>query len=614
MRQLSDKRALIASTIGFLTWCWAFTQYDFPAGSPYVVLASQTAYGRFGVMFLQCSDSLLWFGCPFMLAWVILGAGKSDRGREKPASCQSAEEPSRRNELYVTAGMTSEKCSVKIPAGGLYCGLMAIGATGSGKTSSWVLPILRELLHTWADDTDRRIGGLVLGVKANLWRQVCGLMGQAGRQDQCLELGPDSQLSYNPLASNFDSIEKAWIVMDILEQVDGKGKEPFWRQASEGYITNIIEMLMLARGWATLRDVYRYSPGNQKIDEIFQEAQDKVDGKPVYWFTAAQYDHARKTLDKYGAVKVGDRWRVEGSVKLYRYMDNKKWLPALGTPEMKYEGGSSDAEAKERLESVKFWLEHELPSLSREMRASVRETFANRLRIFDKPEVWRRFCPAKDDPNLIPRFEDLIEQGILVGINFPPSKNHILSRIVGVMAKRDFQQAVLNRIKPEGKVERPVVFCSDEYQVFATAGDPDVYGQSREALLIPIVAFHSATSMQASIGDACEALLEHFRSKFFLSLADTRTVELAEKLCGKDWYWRQTINLGETGQRAVLSGGNKVMATKAGVSGSISRAQQLESRYQFREFTERPTGQCIALVFDGVRTHPPQVLELRQVA
>jgi hypothetical protein len=49
-----------------------------------------------------------------------------------------------------------------IPQRGLYTGVLARGAVGTGKTSACLYPYVSQLLRWRADDPDRRLGGLVL--------------------------------------------------------------------------------------------------------------------------------------------------------------------------------------------------------------------------------------------------------------------------------------------------------------------------------------------------------------------------------------------------------------------------------------------------------------------
>ena len=53
------------------------------------------------------------------------------------------------------------------------------------------------------------------------------------------------------------SYSLAYTVASLLNQLFGKGKEPFWQQAYTNLVRWIIELYrVLPGGWVTLRDVY----------------------------------------------------------------------------------------------------------------------------------------------------------------------------------------------------------------------------------------------------------------------------------------------------------------------------------------------------------------------
>ncbi len=92
---------------------------------------------------------------------------------------------------------------------------------------------------------------------------------------------------------------------------------------------------------------------------------------------------------------------------------------------------------------------------------------------------------APDDPHgiVLQPFEELIESGAVVGLNFPVALNPALAKTIGTMMKIDYQRAVMLRIPkmdthPEQHY-RPTVFICDEYQNFATVGADNPTGDER---------------------------------------------------------------------------------------------------------------------------------------
>jgi hypothetical protein len=59
---------------------------------------------------------------------------------------------------------------LSIPERGLYTGIASFGSIGSGKTYGLILPAMRQLFAYRANDSTRRLSGIVLEVKGDLCR------------------------------------------------------------------------------------------------------------------------------------------------------------------------------------------------------------------------------------------------------------------------------------------------------------------------------------------------------------------------------------------------------------------------------------------------------------
>ena len=73
-----------------------------------------------------------------------------------------------------------------------------------------------------------------------------------------MELSMDGKWQWNPLAAHWlDSYSLAYTVSSLLNQLFGKGKDPFWQQAYTNLVKWIIELYRIFPDrWVTLRDVY----------------------------------------------------------------------------------------------------------------------------------------------------------------------------------------------------------------------------------------------------------------------------------------------------------------------------------------------------------------------
>ena len=430
-----------------------------------------------------------------------------------------------------------------IPERGLYTGVAIFGAVGSGKTSACMNPFARQLLGWQAANPRMRAAALVLEVKGDFCHDIRQILVEAGREKDYIELGMEGRWQWNPLSAWWlDSYSLAYTVSSLLNQLFGKGKEPFWQQAYTNLVRWIIELYrVFPERWVTLQQVYRCA-----IDpELF----------------AAKIDEAEKLSDDLnkGTVFVPtDVWNAQ-LINLAEWV----WKDAPGGEEQQaaytrpmkakldelkiayrivWKPGPGD-EVRARVEAVKRWFVHDWQSLDNKVKSSIVEGVSVFLAMFDMPDVAKVFCPGapefSDDPQAIevqaqirritaakaaadrqeadekpnggagrnqpltsipsakeetikgaeqlPPLYELIEGGKVLALNMPAGVNPALARAVGVMLKNAWLQALLMRPakmkKKPSTYFRPAVFICDEYQAFASVGEDDPSGDEKSFAL-----------------------------------------------------------------------------------------------------------------------------------
>ena len=453
-----------------------------------------------------------------------------------------------------------------IPERGLYTGVAIFEAVGSGKTSACMNPFARQLLGWQAANPQKRAAALVLEVKGDFCHDIRQILTEAGREKDYIELGMKSRWQWNPLSAWWlDSYSLAYTVSSLLNQLFGKGKEPFWQQAYTNLVRWIIELhRVFPERWVTLQQVYRCA-----IDpELF----------------AAKIEEAEKLSDDLnkGTVFVSRDVFTAQPMNLAEWVwedaDDPKEKQAVYTHPMKakldelkiayrivWEPGPGD-ETRERVEAVKRWFVHDWQTLDNKVRSSIVEGVSVFLAMFDMPDVAKVFCPdapeVSDDPQAItlqaqlrriaaakedrqeddkkpaggagrnqplpsipsakeetikgaehlPPLYELIERGKVLALNMPAGSNPALARAVGVMLKNAWLQALLMRPakmkQSPGVYFRPAVFICDEYQAFASVGEDDPSGDeksfalTRQCRCIPIVATQSISSLHSVLGSS----------------------------------------------------------------------------------------------------------------
>lgn len=520
-----------------------------------------------------------------------------------------------------------------IPARGLFTGTIIIGAVGSGKTSCCMYPFADQLVGYRAADPKAKASGLVLEVKGDFCHKVREILRQRGRERDYIEISLDSEWAYNPLHNDLDGYALAYGIASLLNNLFGKGKEPFWQQAYTNLIKFIIILHKVGFGYVTLFDVYESAISSEVLERKIKESEQNILGKCFLGVSRELFQQHAPELAAIGfeADEVGQTYRVADSSQ------TREALQKLAIePTVQYDRppSSVDADRKEQLEAVKRWYNGDWKNLDKKLQTSIIEGISVFLSLFDdNPRVKRTFCPPVElyretqtpvlgRKPLLP-IATLLEQGKIVALNFPASMNPGLARAIGVMLKMDFQRAVLNRI-PQISAEpdrpwRPIVFICDEYQHFATVGENEPSGDekfftlSRQAKCVPIVATQSISSLKTTLpGDTWRTLLQTFRTKIFLSLSDDFSAKIASELCGQDEKWRVNYNIAESGHDSRVSYlTGKPLADKAHISTSKTYSQQRDYRFDMKTFTELKNAQSVTLAYDGLDPLPPMFCYLK---
>ncbi len=520
-----------------------------------------------------------------------------------------------------------------IPERGLYTGTIIIGAVGSGKTSCCMYPFTDQLLGYRAADPEAKPSGLVLEVKGDFCHKLREILSQRGREHDYIEISLDSEWAYNPLHNDLDGYALAYGIASLLNNLFGKGKEPFWQQAYTNLVKFIIILHKVGFGYVTLFDVYESAISSEVLERKMKEAEQNILGKCFLSVSRELFQQHAQELAAIGfdADETGQAYRVTDSSQV------KEALQKLAIkPTVQYDRrpSSVDQDRKEQLEAVKRWYNGDWKNLDKKLQTSIIEGISVFLSLFDdNPRVKRTFCPPielyreTDRPTSgrkpLPPLVTLLEQGKIIALNFPASMNPGLARAIGVMLKMDFQRAVLNRIpliaaKPD-KLWRPIIFICDEYQHFATVGENEPSGDekfftlSRQAKCVPIVATQSISSLKTTLpGETWRTLLQTFRTKIFLSLSDDFSAKIASELCGQDEKWRVNYNISESGHDSRVSYlTGKPLADKAHISTSKTYSQQRDYRFDMKTFAELRNAQSVTLAYDGLDPLPPMFCYLK---
>ena len=521
---------------------------------------------------------------------------------------------------------------LEIPERGLYTGVAVIGSIGSGKTQGVIIPAMRQLFAYRAKDAARKLSGIVLEVKGDLCRQLQKILVVCGRADDYVEVSLDGPIRYNPLNNSLDPYAQAFNIASVITAIWGKGKEPFWQQSYTDLVRYAILLHRIRDGYVTMVDIFRTVVSAGQLEDMLIKVGSRFSAVSYVGVSAEIYLRHAELLAAFG---------FELDRRTNQYV--APWSESLETMLVE----QTDAEARIytrkpydpvqriRWESVHYWYWEHWRFFRNEVKTSNIQGIAVFLSLFETdPDVKRVFCPPKElydgkpcaaDPHgrVLPPFDELIEDGKVVGLNFPVALNPALSKTIGTLMKVDYQRAVLLRI-PKMDVEpgrhfRPTVFICDEYQNFAAVGGDNPNGDerwlslSRQPKCIPIVATQSTSSLKDALpNEGVKTLLQALRSKVFLATSDPDTARFASELCGKADRTRISYTVSESSSNANvgwLSG--RTSSSKGSVSASKQYQRHREPLFEEKAFFELKNAQAIVAAFDGASPLPPTYCYLK---
>jgi hypothetical protein len=642
LRELVENRTVLSMALSLVTGVLLMKYLPFPASDDLLkMILLQKPYLFLGIKYTYCamlfSTPLIVYSMLFSFAYIFLiRADKELHMNPLPPYLR----PSTRSNLFLVVGELHDAKKpvpvenpqwLTIPARGLYTGIAIVGAIGSGKTSGCMVPFAEQILSYRATYKDERPSALVLEVKGDFCHKVRKLLDQYGRSEDYVEVSLHSEYRYNPLYNDQDAYALAYGIASLLNNLFGKGKEPFWQQAYTNLVKFIILLHKVLYDYVTLFDVYACAINPKLLQRKIEEGESRFQAEHL--MIDVEAFEADPGLDQFGFVFDEELMRMKAPYRdvLQTYLADHNIAHEFQSES----GGNGKQQAirddrkQQQFEAVKRWFFEDWQRIEPKLRTSIVEGISVFLSLFDdNPDVKRVFCPPKEtyDPDAnksgslgkpLPSFTELIEQGRVVALNFPISMNPGLARTIGTLMKQDFQRAMLGRIplieQHPNRHFRPVLFLCDEYQSFATVGESDPSGDekffalSRQAKCIPIVATQSVSSLRSTLpGESWRTLLQTFRTKIFLSLSDDFSAETASRLCGKEEVLKPSYSISENGQDArvsILTG--KATAHKATISTSKSYNTQHLPIFEPRVFTELKNAQSIVLAYDGLNPLPP---------
>ncbi|MFT3793640.1 type IV secretory system conjugative DNA transfer family protein [Flavobacterium sp.] len=429
-------------------------------------------------------------------------------------------------------------------------GVQIFGGIGSGKTSGSGRMLAVKYLSAG-------FGGLVLTVKPDekeLWEKYCRL---AGREQDLMIIEPGCPHYFNFLDYESRGDGMTENIVEVLKTVirasdekgGGKGDDPFWENALDMLIFNVIDLCKLAYGKVSVRRMYDIVQSIPKPDNVSDEQ-------------VSAYEHAFEEAKK-NVLKQVDEWENGLSV------ENLQRL----TSEREHDEATCEAISDARtLKLVDEFFGETYFNLSEKTRSIIDFSFSGFLYRLLRDPVYTLFCSRAS--TFTP---EVCLDGKIILINLPVKLHQKIGRDSQIMFKYIWQRAMERRdIKVN---ERPLFLWADEAQNFLHEHDADYQATARSSRIATVYISQNLPNYHANMGGAkskfkVESFLGTLATKIFHANADVETNRYASELIGDEYY--------EETSRSATAAGN--------FSSSRTRSLKIDRAVRPEAFVRLKTG------------------------
>jgi hypothetical protein len=603
-------------------WLWM----PWPSADPFLRLMQGPEVGMAVVVaywFLASMYWAMWVGIPY---FIVLGIVR----RCAPVSVVGTElgeldvPAGERDGIYAVMGEFESGRLAVVKEKSLLCNTIAVGAIRTGKSTGFVIPVMDQLLVNRTG-----MGGLILDPNGDLQRHASRTLGRLGRR--YIDIGPDGY-SYNPLAGSFDPHSMATNIAELVSNLAGEPKEPYWTQSYKEALAALIRIHMLTDEYVTFVDLFESLLDEDIITAKIGDCKRLLDRPRLVLMPEDVYranrSYAQTLRTSYGFQADAKRpgfYSARWSGALLGYLKgpagNPRFEPGMYA-EVEDEGGERKRESV-WLRRFEFWLEKSWQKRDELNRINVVTSVTGPLLmgIWDNDAVREMICPPKEayeggwtGKPVLRSMDELVDDGVVAGVTMPQHWASGIVKTVNVLVKLNFQLTVQRRMASESvrHKPRPCLLVMDEYPSMATTSERSTVGDdvfmarnTRRGRCVVLAAAQSIGQIKP--------LISLFRNKLYLA-CDPETAVHASEECGKQWVMKDSLSLNESNQspKPALTE-DRLLSRDGGTGLSRSWSPHYVPVFEPRKIMGQGTNEAVALLLDEERPMPPARLKLKPV-
>ena len=373
---------------------------------------------------------------------------------------------------------------IYIDENGLYQNFLISGTTGSGKTSSAIYPLTKQLIEY----QNPKIGMLILDVKGNFHKQVKQFCNIYDRENDLITIEIGGKFKYNPLHKpNVSPLILANRIKTILLLFSENNSDSYWLDKVEQVLCEAIKLCRI------------YNNNYVNFLEL----------------------HKLITDNEYYILKTS----------VIKNLFQEKKL--------------SEKEMYDTLTAINFF-ETEFYKLDSRVLSIIKSEITRITNLFiNDLDILNTFCSKNKEDLNFTDFKEVINNNKIVVLNMNIAKHKNLSKIIAAYLKLDFQDEVLQSI--ENNNVHTTAFICDEYHEYATSSDSNFFALSREAKCINIIATQSYTSILNTLKNeySTKVIIQNLINKIWFRTDDMFTIEEAQKQLGREDKVKISKNISE---------------------------------------------------------------------
>ena len=398
--------------------------------------------------------------------------------------------------------------------------VLATGGTGSGKTRSFLLPLVEQVLRRFGDADDSKAGMILIDAKGDMTELAGECVRRAGRQKDLFVLGEGGNCWF-ALFEHFggDPTTVANFLFETLEDrgpggglARGGSNDSFWDE-------NTRRMLRAAVSLAKAR----HGPSLGSLEGI-AEAIDSI--------ISIQGDSTDDDGTDFGAPDEFDK-----------------------VLECANEGHAKGRLPESELNGLTNYLRKDVKGGNSKTWATIANMSRNYIAQFSQPALQRLFKPDPAKRRITP--EDVIDQGIALIVSLSPVIYGDAATPFRMAVKKAFCDRMLQRAHlctMENEVERPinqirpVLYVCDEFHTTlgAKGRSSDAYflDRVREFRGMCVLATQGISAIHSVLGcqSLCDHLLNNCRTKFFFANDCPQTSRYFESIGGEEERMVESIS------------------------------------------------------------------------